>query len=192
MKKRERVILILCFLIIVISIGGYFGVQYFLNRDLEKEKEELKKTIDQYGFVEKETVTTLIAKFNTEIIEDGINQPARENFMEPSTAEYWYQLTNHIYCYVVTLDFTGDKEKDIVSMMAIHYPKEGGDELALAYTKSLLKANQENLTDQEIENLLWEAATSTNSENVQSGKGIAVSFKEAEDHYEYQVIRIYE
>ncbi|MDE5587141.1 MAG: hypothetical protein K2I72_02070 [Bacilli bacterium] len=192
MKNKNRIILITCFFVIGFSIGGYFGVQYFLNRDLEKEKESLKEIINQYGVVEKETVATLIAKFNTEIMDSGIKHPARENFIEPSTTEYWYQMTNYIYCYVVALDHTGDKEKDVVSMMAIYYPKEGGDELALEYVKKLIKANQSDLKEKEIDDLLNKAAAiSTNHENVQSGKGIAVSFKESEDHYEYQVIRIY-
>lgn len=42
---------------ILLAVGGYFGVKNYINKDLENQKQELQETIKKYGYVEKENVT---------------------------------------------------------------------------------------------------------------------------------------
>ena len=64
--------------------------------------------------------------------------------------------------------------------------------MAIEYVRKLIKANNYDLTDNEINELINTAKKiSTKDENAQSGKGIALAIKETEDYYNYQVIRLY-
>lgn len=191
--KKNKVINIICLVIVVFTILGYFGIKYYLDRDLEKTKNELKETIKKYGYVEKENVLTIISKFNTEIIDSDLEFLASDDFLTKENDEYWYRLYDDIYCFVVPEKFTGDKEKDIISMIGIYYSKNSSNgELATKYIISLLKANNEELTDKDIDDLIVESKRLSNkSKNAQSGKGIALALKDAADYYNYQVIRIY-
>lgn len=191
--KKNKVINIICLVIVVFTILGYFGIKYYLDRDLEKTKNGLKETIKKYGYVEKENVLTIISKFNTEIIDSDLEFLASDDFLTKENDEYWYRLYDDIYCFVVPEKFTGDKEKDIISMIGIYYSKNSSNgELATKYIISLLKANNEELTDKDIDDLIVESKRLSNkSKNAQSGKGIALALKDAADYYNYQVIRIY-
>ena len=62
---KKKIITIVCIIIIILAIGVYFAVDYFLDKDLEKQEQELQETIDEYGTVNEENVVTLVAKFNT-------------------------------------------------------------------------------------------------------------------------------
>ncbi len=193
MKNKNKIIIIICIVLVVISIFGYFGIKYYLDKDLEKAKEELNQTIEKYGYVEKENIHTLIAKFNTEIMDNGLEYPASDDYLTIQDDTYWYGLYDDVYCYIVPEKFTEDKEEDIASMMSIYYPKNSSNEkLALEYVRHLIKANNSNLTSTDIDNLIKEAkAISKNNKNAQSGKGIALALKETDDYYNYQVIRIF-
>ena len=61
--KKNTIITIICIIIILVCVVGYFAVRYFLDKDLEEQKQELNQTIETYGTVEKETVDVLVAKF---------------------------------------------------------------------------------------------------------------------------------
>lgn len=192
MKKKEIIITVACLIIIVIAVGIYFGVDHYLKKDLDNAKNDLKETIEKYGTVEKENISTLIAKFNTEIMDSGINYPASEDYLTVENEEYWYGLYEDIYCYIVPEKFTGNKETDIVSIMAIYYPTNTNNkEMAINYIKKLIKINNEDITEEEIDNLLEEAQfISSSKKNAQSKKGIAISYKEIDGYENYQVIRI--
>ena len=88
---------------------------------------------------------------------------------------------------------TGNKEKDILDMGAIYMDNDKYDETtAIKYTKLLIKANNEEITDSEIDELLKEAKEKSSSKKTaNNGKGISVGISNANDHYEYQVIRVY-
>lgn len=193
MKKSNRTIIIICTILIVLSLLIYFMINLYLDKSLEKDKKDLELTIKKYGTVEKETVSMTVSKFNTEIMESGIEYPASDEYLSIENNEYWYGLYDDIYCFVMSDDFSSDKEKDIVSMIGIYYPKNSpNEELAQKYVKNLLKANNGELSDKNIENLIEEAKKlSSKNKNAQSGKGIALALKETDDYYNYQVIRIY-
>ena len=86
-----------------------------------------------------------------------------------------------------------NKEKDILNMSAIYMDNDKYDETtAIKYTKLLIKANNEEITDSEIDELLKEAKEKSFAKEIaNNGKGISVGISNANDHYEYQVIRLY-
>jgi len=194
MKKSSKITLIIFLLVIIIAVGGYFGVKYFLDKDLEKAKQELQETIEKYGYVEKESIETLVAKFNTEIKNNGMKYPASEEYLAVENDMYWYGMYEDISCYIVPEKFSNNKKQDIAEVMAIHFPKDSKNEkMAIKYAKSLIKANNSKLTDEDIDYLLSEAKKlSADKQAANNGKGISVSLAEADDHYEYQVIRVYQ
>ena len=49
------------------------------KKELEDAKNDLEETYKKYGWVEKETVNTILAKFNTEIMDSGLNTPASDD-----------------------------------------------------------------------------------------------------------------
>lgn len=192
MKDKKQIIKVICLIVVVLAIISYFGINYYLKKDLEKAKNELQQTIEKYGYVEKENVLTVISKFNTEIMDNGLEYPASDDYLTIENNEYWYGLFDDIHCFVIPEKFSNNKEADIVSMTGIYYPKNSQNkDLALKYIKNLIKANNNQLSDTEISNLVNKAEKSKNSENVQSGKGIALALKETDEYYNYQVIRIY-
>lgn len=132
----------------VLSVMSYISINYYLDRDLEKTKNDFKETIEKYGYVEKIDVLTLISKFNTEIMDNGLEFPASDNYLTIENDEYWYGLYDDIHCFIVSEKFTGEKENDIVNIIGIYYPKNSpNEELAMKYVRNLLKANNNRLTD---------------------------------------------
>lgn len=193
MNKSNKIIIIISLIVIFFSISGYFGIKYYLKKDLEKAKSNLEETIEKYGYIEKENVLTLISKFNTEIMDNGLEFPASDDYLTIENNEYWYGLYDDIHCFIIPEKFTGNKEEDIVAMIGIYYPKNSPNkELAQKYVINLLKANNNKLTDKDIKDLINNSNNlSSKNKNAQSGKGIALALKETDDYYNYQVIRIY-
>ena len=192
-NKNNKIIIVICLITIILAIGISLGIKLYLSKDLEKAKQELQEIEKEYGTVEEETLNILIAKFNTEIMDNGLEYPASDDYLTIQDNNYWYGLYDDIYCYAVPEKYTGNKEKDIVEMIAIYYTKNSSnEELAIEYVRKLIKANNYDLTDNEINELINTAKKiSTKDENAQSGKGIALAIKETEDYYNYQVIRLY-
>ncbi len=92
--------------------------------------------------------------------------------------------------YVKPVDFSGNKDKDIANIMTIQYSKNSkNSDVAINYVKALLKANNDKLTDSDIDYLMSEAKN--NKKNSNNGMGISVSFVENDEIIEYQVIRLY-
>ncbi len=110
-----------------------------------------------------------------------------------SNNEYWYGLIEGIYLVAVPKKYTGDKAADIVNYTLLYVNKTGEYESdAASYVKHLIKANNNQITDSEIDTLLKEAKTKPNSgEAANNGKGISVGYTENEEKYQYQVLRLY-
>ena len=180
--------------IIVLIIGSYFTVQFLVERDRKKAEMELQQNIEKYGFVEEENVKNLIDKFNKEIKKKQEIYLASEKYMTTKDEIYWYEIHNDIFCYVEAKEFTEDTSKDIAKTMAIYYDKGSKNEkMALKYVKYLLKANNSELTDEDIEYLIDEAKNKFGSQEVaNNGKGICLGYVETEEHIEYQIIRMNE
>ena len=193
--KRSNVIIIICIVIILVSVGGYFAVKYFLSKDLEKQEQELQATIERYGTVNQETVDTLVAKFNTQVMDnDSSLNPASTDYLTIDDNKYWYGLIEGIYLVVVPREFNNNPTNEIVDYMFLFVDKGSQYEAdAEEYAKYLIKANNENIKDEEIDTLLEEAKQlSTSKETSNNGKGISIGYIENEDNFQYQVIRLYE
>ena len=185
---------IIMVIVIVLCIGGYFGVKYFLDKDLENQKQELQDTINKYGAVEKESVSTIVHKFNTELNNaEGLNY-ADDEYATIQDNIYWYGLYEDIYCYLKPVEFANNKDNDIVDIATIHYSKNSkNEEKALEYVKYLIKANNSQLTDNEIKTLMDDAKRlSQDKKKANNGKGISVGLVETEEVVEYQITRLYD
>lgn len=184
--KKSKLIVIILIAIAVLAVGGFLIVSYVLDKDVEN-------MISDYGTVKTENVTTLVAKFNTEVTDSGLEYPASDDYFAVSDELYWYGLYEDIYLYIEPVNYTDNRDDDIVDMSAIHFPKnsEYQDE-ALEFVRCLIKANNNDLTDEEIDNLIEEAQELSSSKQVaNNGKGITVGLSENDTTYEYQIVRLY-
>lgn len=190
---KKKIVSICGVIVVIIVIAVCIAIVYFSKQDVATAENELQQTIEKYGSVEKETVNTVIAKLNTEIMDGGLNTPATDDSMVIENELYWYALTENISCYVRTVDFSGDKEKDFAELISLYFDKEGyNEETATNYFKKLIKSNKADLTEQEIDNLVKEAkANIKTNEMTNNGQGISVAIVETDNHYEYQVKRLY-
>ena len=146
-------------IIILVSIGVYFAVTYFLDKNIEEKEQELQNTIENYGTVSQETVDVLVAKFNTQVMDNNSSlNPASTDYLTIDDNKYWYGLFEGIYLVVVPQDFNNDPTKEIVDYMFLFVDKGGQYEAnSEEYVKYLIKANNESITDEEINTLLEEA-----------------------------------
>lgn len=191
--KKDKVIRIICLVVILLAVLCYFGVKIYLDKDLENKKQDLQDTINKYGYVEKENVSVSVSKFNTVVMENGVGNPASDDYMTTSDNLYWYGLYDGISLYIKPLNFTENKDNDITELMAIYYSKGIEDEtMVINYVKSLIKANNENLTDSDIDYLINDAKNLSNDKKTSNnGKGISVGYVDNGEKIEYQVIRLY-
>lgn len=185
MKKN-----IIIVLVVLLVIGCSIGVKIYLDKDLDKQKEDLNKTFEKYGSVKKESVELGVAKFNTEIMDNNVGDPASYDYMTQENNLYWFALLDNVYLYVKPENYTGNKDKDITEIMTIHY--SDNESIALNYVKALIKSNNDTLTDSDIKYLMNEAKTlSKDKKNANNGKGISVSYVSDGKIIEYQVIRLH-
>lgn len=191
MKLKKEIIITA--IVAVIAVGVSFGVKYFLNKDLEEQKEELQENIDKYGIVERETVETTVAKFNTQIKENSSLNPAMNEYLTMDNGEYWYGLIEGIYCYITPEEFTGDKTKDITEQISIYYEKNSKYKKdAIKYIRYLIKANNDEITESEIDELIKNAENlSKEGKTANSGKGISIGIFEGDTYFSYQINRYY-
>jgi len=190
---KKKIIIICSIIFVVLVVAICFAIAHFSEQDLKDAEKDLQQTIDKYGYVEEEKVDVLVVKFNTEIMDNGLEYPASEEYLTVENETYWYGLYDDISLYIKTTNFSNNKETDVTDMMAIYYDKNSKNaEMAQKYVKYLIKANNDNLTDTDIDYLIEEAQNlSSKNEMANNGKGISVGLAEAQDHYEYQVKRIY-
>lgn len=193
--KKNKIIIIACMIIILASVLGYFAVTYFLDRDIEEQEQELQNTIENYGTVSQETVDVLVAKFNTQVMDnESFLNPASTDYLTIDDNMYWYGLIEGIYLVVVPEEFNNDPTNEIVDYMFLFVDKGGQYESdAEEYVKYLIKANNESITDEQINTLIEESKQLTTSgETSNNGKGISIGYIDNEDNIQYQVIRLYE
>ena len=190
---KNKKIIIICLIMIILAIVISLGVKLYLNQDLENQRQKLQETQEKYGWVEKETVDVLVAKFNTEIVDSSSLNPASTDYLTEDNNQYWYGLIDGIYLVVVPEKYTGDKSTEIVDYTLLYVDKTSKYESdAISYIKHLIKANNSNITDNEIDSLLQEAKVkSTSGETANNGKGISIGYIEKNDSYQFQVLRSY-
>ena len=190
---KNKKIIIICLIMIILAIVISLGVKLYLNKDLENQRQKLQETQEKYGWVEKETVDVLVAKFNTEIVDSSSLNPASTDYLTEDNNQYWYGLIDGIYLVEKKKKYTGDKSTEIVDYTLLYVDKTSKYESdAISYIKHLIKANNSNITDNEIDSLLQEAKVkSTSGETANNGKGISIGYIEKNDSYQFQVLRSY-
>ena len=123
-------------------------------------------------------------------MDNNVGDPASYDYRTQENNLYWFALLDNIYLYVKPENYTGDKEKDITEIMTIQY--SDNESIALNYVKSLIKSNNDALTDSDIEYLMNEAKKLSNDKkNANNGKGISVSYVKSGEITEYKIIRLY-
>ena len=160
---------------------------------VDDAKKNLQESQEKYGSVEKETVDVLVAKFNTEVVDNSTLNPASTNYLTEYNNQYWYGLFDGVSLVVVPKTYTGDKTTDIVDYMLIYVDKTSKySDDALIYAKHLIKANYNEATEDEIVSLLENAKSeSTTGKTAYNGKGISVGYLDKDNYYQYQVLRFY-
>lgn len=130
--KRVLTILLCCLMA--------FGLSGCDKSKVEDAKKNLQESYEKYGFIEKETVDVLVAKFNTEVVDHSSLNVASTDYLTKENNQYWYGLLEGVSLVVVPEKYTGDQATDIVDYMLIFVNKTSkyNDE-ALTYTKNLLK-----------------------------------------------------
>ena len=194
MKKQKKNIIIVCIVVIILFILGYFGIKYYKAKELERKKQELQEFVEKYGTLEKETVETTIAKFNSQIKDNSNLNLAMDNYLTVDNEQYWYGLIEGIYCFVIPEKFSGDYKKDITKEINIYYDKENNyKEDVIKYVKFLIKANNNEITDNEVGELITNAQELIKKNKAAiNGKGISLGIFESEEHIEYQITRFYQ
>ena len=160
---------------------------------VDDAKKDLQESQEKYGSVEKETVDVLVAKFNTEVVDNSTLNPASTDYLTEYNNQYWYGLFDGVSLVVVPKTYTGDKTTDIVDYMLIYVDKTSKySDDALTYAKHLIKANYNEATEDEIVSLLENAKSeSTTGKTAYNGKGISVGYLDKDNYYQYQVLRFY-
>ena len=183
---KKKLVILICG-IMVLNLTGCG------KSDLEDAKKDLQETQEKYGWVQKETVDTLVAKFNTEVVDNSSLNPASIDYLTESDNQYWYGLVDGIYLVVVPENYIGDKATEIVNYTLLYVDKASEYKIdANTYIKYLIKANNNEITDSEIVTLLDDAKTKTNSgKTANNGKGISIGYTEKDEAYQYQVLRLY-
>ena len=184
---KKKIFMVLLCGIMVFSLTGCG------ESKVENAKKDLEESQEKYGSVEEETVEVLVAKFNTEVVDNSELNPASTDYLTESDNKYWYGLVEGIYLVVVPKEYKGDKTTEIVDYMLIYVNKTSEYQSDVeTYAKYLIKANYNEITDTEIENLLGKAKSkSSTGKSAYNGKGIAVGYLDKSDYYQYQVLRFY-
>lgn len=147
-------------------------------------------------YVKEETVDVLVAKFNTEVMDNGMEYPASEDYLTKENEFYWYGLYDDVFLHVVPVKYSGDLKNDIVLEMGIFYDKGSENEkMAMDYLFHLIKANDNTLSDDEV-NKIIEKAQELGKDNINAetgtgylSHGLLVTYWDNEDNYHYSVSR---
>ena len=156
---------------------------------LEKEYQDTQ----EWGYVEKETVEVLVAKFNTQVVDNSSLNFASKDYLTIYDDSYWYNLLTGIYLIVYPIKYSGNLESDIVDYMVLYVEKDSENAAIVnEYMNYLVMANNPDITITEVEDLMVGARnTALAGTTVNNGKGIDVGYIDNDDNYQYQVIRLY-
>lgn len=104
------------------------------NPGAEDTEKDFQQSQETYGAVERESCDVLVAKFNTEVMDNSSLNPASADYLTEDHDQYWYGLLEGVYLVVVPETYTGDPKTDVVDYMLIYADSSGehGDE-AVAY-----------------------------------------------------------
>ena len=191
--NKKKIIGICVVIFAIVFAAVCIAIVQFSKKNLEEAKKDLEESQEKYGWVEKETVDVLVAKFNTEVVDNSSLNTASTDYLTESNNQYWYGLIEGVYLVIVPEEYTGDKTTEIVDYMLLYVDKTSKYKSdATSYIKHLIKANNSQITDSEIDTLLEETRAKSNSgKTANNGKGISIGYTEKDEAYQYQVLRLY-
>ena len=181
----KKVLLCLFMVFMVLGVTGC---------DNDNVEEQPQEQVQESGYVDLETAEVLVAKFNTQVVDNSSLNPALDEYLTTYEDAYWYGLITGLYLIVYPVEYTGDLSNDIVDYMVLYVEKNSEYESNVnEYMEYLIKANNIEITTEEANSLITEAKdVATTATTVNNGKGIDVGYIDNEDNYQYQVIRLYE
>ena len=166
--------------IILLTVGLYF----FKNREPE------------VIYLDEITISTIVEDFNKQLESSKIDSLALEDNLIKEDEFYWYGLYEDVVLHIVPIKYSEDLTKDIVLETGIFYDKDSAnEELAMKYLANLIKANDSNLTDEQVSEIIKQAKElGKNNVNTQKGTGYAdygmiVTYWDNEDNYHYSIER---
>lgn len=194
MDKKK--ILTICGIVLVIAvIAVCIVISQSAKQDLEDAQNDLQESYEKYGWVEEETVDILVGKFNAEVVDNSSLNPASSDYLTVADGTYSYGLITGIWLFVEPEEYKNDSSTEIVDYMTIYVKKSSEySNDSLEYVKHLIKANNSEITDTEIDNLIKvakEKASTGSDETAYNGSGIVVGYIEDEESFQYQVKRMY-
>ena len=155
--NKKKIIGICVVIFVIVFVAVCIAIVQFSKKDLEESKKGLEETQEKYGWVEKETVDVLVAKFNTQVMDNDSSylNPASTDYLTENNNEYWYGLIEGVYLVVVPEKHTGDKTTETVNYTLLYVDKTSKYGLeSISHIKYLIKANNSQITDSEIDTLL--------------------------------------
>ena len=182
---KKMLLSILLFFVVLLGITGC---------GTETVDEDRQTETQDYGSVARETADVLVAKFNAQVVDNSTLNPASDDYLTTDENAYWYGLITGVYLIVYPIEFTGDLSSDIVDYMVLYVEKNSKfTSYTNEYLEYLIKANNPNITTEEVSELIAGAIDSADAgTTVNNGNGIDIGYVEDEETYQYQVIRLYE
>lgn len=187
MKNKKW--LIISIILIIISIGICLEINYLIRRN-NKDKEF------NLVYLEKETIETSIEKFNTLILDNGMNTSiSKDNYIIKNNV-YHYTIYENINLYIKPLEYMENPKEEITYDLGIYYPSntkyEGNAKL---YVKYLISINNPDLSNEEIEKLIDNAVkVSKENKDININTGISIRYfnqKENNNYKEFVIRRHY-
>lgn len=194
MSKKEKIYIIVCLLLMVLSVSSYFILTSIWNKEVEEAQKKLDETIEKYGTIEEETVENIVAKFNAEVLANGkLNVASEEYLTKEEDNTYWYGLEQGLYLMIEPMEYKGDKKEEKTAYMILYVDNAFTDyEKENEYSKCLVKANNSEFSDKEVLELLkGSLELASESKCANNGKGISVCHLTQDDHRETQIKRLY-
>ena len=105
---------------ILLCLGIFLGIT---GCGTETVDEDRQTETQDYGSVERETVEVLVAKFNSQVVDNSTLNPASDDYLTTDENAYWYGLITGVYLIVYPMEFTGDLSSDIVDYMVLYVEK---------------------------------------------------------------------
>jgi len=182
-KRTITIVLIITFVICIVI----FSLIYYINKD-NKYIEFSNDTV----YIEKETVEKTIEKFNNLILDNGMKSYISKDNCLIKNNVYYYTIYEDISLYIIPIEYTKNQLEDITYDMGIYYPKNSQYEgNAKLYIKHLIKINNPDLSNEQIEKLIDEVIIQSKKNNsINKNTGITVRyFGNSDSKYKEFVIR---
>lgn len=156
--------------------------------------EQQKNSKSSIGYVKEETVTSSVSNFNTKITDSNLEYSLSDEYFSIENNAYYYGLFEDIVLCITPLEFTENKDSDIVSKLSIYYDKNSNNEdLALKYITDLILSNSNKiLTNEEINTFMSDSKNMSEKDKYASnGSGLKLYYIEDENRIQYTIVRNY-